>query len=106
MIKWYDTTVSENELWNIIYRNLKSGFDKVAITEWLMKGIKSVAFSHEENVFQVTYRPYLVLDDLRYCEGATEIKFVKARGYVDAQDQVLKTTNCRILNIMKVEDQI
>lgn len=101
MIKWYGEDISEDELWDKItyVLELNEGLGYVDIVKWLVKGIKEVALSKEEKTFKVLYQPFAVESGGYFLEGDTQVKFVNAQDYVDAQDKILNSCTCRILDI-------
>lgn len=100
-IKWYGENLFENELHRTIWRNLNFN-DLDGTIKYLVDGIKGVALSNEEKTFKVSYRPYMILD-IGAVEGDIQIKFVKAEDIVDAQDQILNSMRCRIVDIEEVK---
>ena len=102
MIKWFDKYISEDELLNKISYRLPEYVGSREVAEWLVKGIKGVALSKEEKTFKITYHPYTIMS-LGLVEGDTQVRFVKAKDIVDAQDQLLNTCTCTIENIEEVK---
>lgn len=101
-IKWYGENLLENELHRAIWRNLNPN-DLEGTIKYLVDGINGVALSRDQKkIFKVTYKPYMLLD-IGAVEGDTQIKFVKAEDIVDAQDQILNSGQCKIVDIVEVK---
>ena len=102
-IKWYGENLFENELHRTIWRNLNFN-DLDGTIKYLVDGINGVALSRDQKkIFKVTYRSYMIVSSELATVGGIQVKFVKAEDIVDAQDQILNSVQCRIVDIVEVK---
>lgn len=82
---------------------LRKQFDDLEFrVDTKLHDVLNLELSKEEKAFKVSYRPYTIMSS-GLVEGDIQVKFVRAKDIVDAQDQLLNTCNCTIENIEEVK---